>query len=63
MQAMRRSRQWNLTEGGAVMVAVGQVGEGVVDELEEVVTSSIGMRGSVREKGSALVRKWSAIAR
>lgn len=45
------------------MVAVGQVGEGVVDELEEVVTSSIGMRGSVREKGSALVRKWSAIAR
>ena len=54
MQAMRASRQWNFTEGGAVIVAVGHAtGLGVVDVVE-VVTSWIGMRGSVRERGRVL---------
>ena len=53
---MRRSRQWNFTLGGEVTVAVGQaIGfVGFVDEVE-VVRTSIGMRGSVRERGRALV--------
>lgn len=41
-------------DGFVVMVAVGHVGADVVD-VEKVVTSWIGMRGSVRERGSALV--------
>ena len=45
--------------GFVVTVAVGHVGSGVV-EVEKVVTSWIGMRGSVRERGSALLR-YSAI--
>ena len=54
---MRRSRQWSFTEGGAVTVAVGQaIGfVGFVDVEVEVVMGSIGMRGSVRERGRALV--------
>ena len=57
---MRASRHSRSMEGFVVTVAVGHVGAGVV-EVEKAVTIWIGMRGSVRERGSALSR-YSAIA-
>lgn len=46
------------------MVAVGHVGVAVVEvvEVAKVVTIWIGMRGSVRERGSALSRVFSYCA-
>ena len=49
------------------MVAVGHVGVSVVEvvevvEVAKVVTIWIGMRGSVRERGSALSRVFSYCA-
>ncbi len=55
---MRSSRHLSSMEDFVVTVAVGHVGPSVV-EVEKVVRGDavwIGMRGSVRESGSALLR-------
>ena len=58
MQTKPSSRRHSSSMAGfVVMVAVGHVGPAVeVVEVEKVVMSWIGMRGSVRERGRALVR-------